>query len=63
VPLVQPSPTVTTEVETVPVALAQPEGDVSSARTPEPREAWVESWTLRRVHGVGGVVGHRVERS
>jgi hypothetical protein len=30
VPLVQPSPVVTADVEAVPVALAQSEGDVSS---------------------------------
>jgi hypothetical protein len=45
VPLVRPSPAVTVEVEVVPVAPAQPEGDASSVGMPELREARVESWT------------------
>jgi hypothetical protein len=43
--MVRSSPAVTVEVEVVPVAPAQPEGDASSAGMPELREARVESWT------------------
>jgi hypothetical protein len=46
VPPVWPSPAVTLEVEAVPVALAQPKGNMSSAGMPEQREALAESWTL-----------------
>jgi hypothetical protein len=46
VPLVRPSPIVTAEVEAVPVAPAQPEGDVRSAGTSELREVRAKSWTL-----------------
>jgi hypothetical protein len=62
VPQVWPSPTVTSDVEAVAVAPAQPEGDVSSAAgragTPVPRVArlelwsrmaWVASWAPRGV--------------
>jgi hypothetical protein len=33
------------DIEAVQVAPTQPEGDVSSARTPEPQEEQAESWT------------------
>jgi hypothetical protein len=42
--LVRPSLAVTTKVEAVSVAPAQPEGDASSAGTPEQWEVWEESW-------------------
>jgi hypothetical protein len=47
VPLVWPSSVATAEVEAMSVALAQPKGDTSCAGTPEPREAWAESWSSR----------------
>jgi hypothetical protein len=44
---VRPSPEVIAKVEAVSVALAQPEGDVSSAGMPEPQKARVESLAPR----------------
>jgi hypothetical protein len=66
------SPAATTEVEVVPVALTQSEGDASSAGTPEPREAHAKSWTPGRVGrnqnrgrrvGCGGCHQSRQQRS